>query len=104
MIYLINNDGYRLCKDNRWRTFAMFGTYQSCVKIYRQLGSAIKRAKQLKARVVEIADDNLTVEASGMIIRTVPADRPGYVRNEHPPVEEFVVFDGREIKLEDQAA
>ena len=56
MIYLINNDGYRLCKDKRWRTFAMFGTYPSCVKIYRQKGSAINLAKKLKARVVELPE------------------------------------------------
>lgn len=102
MIYIINNDGYRLCNDDRWRTFAMFGTPQSTVKLFRVMGWAIKKAKRLKARVVELPDD-VTVDAAGNLSREVPT-KPGFHRVEHPSVEEFVVHDFRENKIGEEAA
>ena len=32
--------GARLCKDNKWRNFAMFGTFKECVKTYKRQGNA----------------------------------------------------------------
>jgi len=36
----------RLCKDNKWREFAMFGTYPTCVKIFKSRGWAEKAAER----------------------------------------------------------
>ena len=36
--------GDRLCKDMKWRSFANFGDYPECVKIYRTQGWAVKAA------------------------------------------------------------
>lgn len=44
MILVIKN-GARLCCDNRWREFANFGTYPSCVKVYKSVGFAKRRAR-----------------------------------------------------------
>jgi len=101
MIYIINEDGYRFCQDKRWRTFAMFGTGNGCVKLYQQVGWATRQAKRLKARVVQLPED-VTVDASGQLCRTIPT-KPGYERVEHPSVDEFVVHDAR-IKIGEEAA
>ena len=46
MIVVINNRGDRLCKDGRWRDFALFGTYRYCVKNY----TSVRRARAALAR------------------------------------------------------
>lgn len=38
--------GERLCKDKRWRTLAFFGTFPTCVKIYKTRGYAKRIANQ----------------------------------------------------------
>lgn len=65
MILIINATGARLCQDNCWRSFANFGTYPECVKEYRSLGHAFRRAKRIKGRVVLIEDG--TIDASGVV-------------------------------------
>lgn len=39
MIFVIKGNA-RLCKDKRWREFAHFGTFESCVKTYRRRSAA----------------------------------------------------------------
>lgn len=61
---LIVKDNMRLCQDNKWRTFANFGTYPECVKEYKSLGHARRKAKRVKGEVVQIPE-GVTVEAGG---------------------------------------
>src|SRR4051812_20452700 len=63
MILVIKGD-YRLCQDNNWRSFANFGTYPECVKVYKSIYAARKKAKKLKGLVVKIPD-GMSVDASG---------------------------------------
>lgn len=65
MIVIVKN-GYRLCSDNRWRSFANFGTYPECVKEYRSLGWAKKKAKKIGGTVVELKEGE-TMDACGRI-------------------------------------
>ena len=67
MIYIVNNDGDRLCNDGCWRSFANFGTYPECVKEYRNAGNAHRRAKKIKGTVVQLGYGQ-SVDASGSII------------------------------------
>jgi len=92
MIFLIK-DGMRMCRDNRWRSFANWGSTNTCVKTYRRLGVAKKRADRLKAKVVQITEDNITVEAGGRVYVTIPVSDT-YHRIEDKNIEEFVVHDG----------
>lgn len=39
--------GARLCKDGKLRTFANFGTYKECVKIYKLWGFASNAVRKL---------------------------------------------------------
>jgi len=98
MIFIINTNGSRLCGDNRWRNFAMFGSFHSCVKTYKTVSGAKRTAKRLKGKVVEIpsSDDvRRSVDASGNVIEAVDSpDKPGYERFTHRKLDEFVVFDG----------
>lgn len=65
MIVIVKN-GHRLCSDNRWREFANFGTYPECVKEYRSLGWAQKKAKKIGGTVVELKEGE-TMDACGQI-------------------------------------
>ena len=62
--------GARLCKDNKWRRFAMFGTYSSCVKIYKRQGNAQNKANRVrvngKTQIKRVFDDE-SMDASGKI-------------------------------------
>jgi hypothetical protein len=66
--------GARLCKDNKWRSFAMFGTPRWCVKTYKRLGNAQNAADRVrvngKTHIIHIRDGE-TVDASGRIWKTV---------------------------------
>ena len=46
--YVLNAAGDRLCGDGQCRSFAMFGTYHSCVKVYKSYAYARKAAKNLR--------------------------------------------------------
>jgi len=66
--------GARLCKDNNFRTFACFGTYPECVKIYRKRGWAIRKQIRL-FKVSSIRDTEIKevevgqqMDATGSII------------------------------------
>lgn len=90
MILLVK-DGYRYCQDGRWRDFAMFGSYRSCVKEYRSLGHARRIAKDLGAKVVQIPD-GMEIDASGKVIERRPCeDKPGWENVVHHKLDEFVV-------------
>ncbi len=78
--FLIVKGMFRLCQDNKWRAFCHFGTYKECVKEYRSLGFAKRKAKRVGGRVVRIPE-GVTVEAGGFCY---DADGP---RN----IEEFLV-------------
>jgi hypothetical protein len=92
MILIIEKENTkRLCKDGYFRDFAMFGSFKDCVKIYKTLGHAFHRAKEMSARVVNIPD-HMKLEWSGTIIETVPCpDKEGYVQYFHPPITKFIV-------------
>ena len=68
----------RLCKDNKWRSFASFGTFKECVKVYKQRNRAINFAKHQtaileynglphKVEVAEITNDKFVVDACGNV-------------------------------------
>lgn len=92
MIIIINKDGLRLCKDNRWRDFAMFGTYASCVKIYKLLGAAKTKARHISGKVVVIPD-GMTIDASGRITETTQVEKDGELwdLHTHHSVSKFIV-------------
>jgi hypothetical protein len=55
MAYVImrNKDAATLRQDGKWTDFPMYGDYPGCVKVYKVLGYAIRRAKRWKpGRVV----------------------------------------------------
>jgi hypothetical protein len=65
--------GDRLCKDDLWRGFANFGTYPSCVKIYKNFGNATKKASKMhtngKVHVINLdAYENEVMDASGKFV------------------------------------
>jgi len=92
MILIISENGrYRLCNDNRWRDFAMFGNVKGCVKQYRSMGHAKRRAKRVHGFVVLIPN-GFEVDASGNVIETIPCiDKPGYVNYKHHKLTEYTV-------------
>lgn len=45
--------GNRLCRDNRWRGFANFGTGSTCVKEYRYVKSALKAGEKYRIKKAE---------------------------------------------------
>ena len=95
MIYVIADAGgyqnCRLCKDGKLRWTALFGSYPSCVKQYRSLGHAKRRAKQIGGEVVQIPK-GFEMDCSGLVIQRIPAeDKPGYERVLHHNLTSFVV-------------
>lgn len=97
MILIIGPTERRLCNDGYFRDFALFGTFQSCVKQYKSLPHALRRAKRLTdggapARAVVIPlSAGYSVEAGGTVIRTTPCpNKPGYVTHTHHRLSEFV--------------
>jgi hypothetical protein len=54
MILIFSENGMRLCQDNKWRSNADYGTYSECVKEYKILSAARKKAKKVKGLVVEV--------------------------------------------------
>ena len=68
---LIIKDGRRLCNDNCWRSFAMFGSMPGCVKVYQQAGRARTQAARIGGKVAVIPP-GMAVEAGGSVIETVP--------------------------------
>lgn len=66
MVFIINEHGLRLCRDHRWRLFAQFGTTPECVKQYKSLGWARRKARRIKGTVVRIPP-GVIVEAAGTV-------------------------------------
>ncbi len=96
-LVIINENGWRLCNDNRWRDFAVFGTVTGCVKEYRSLERAERRAKHIGGKVVRIPE-GMTVDASGTVIETINCpDKPGYVAYKHHKLDEFVVWSNPKV-------
>ena len=60
--------GQRLCQDGQWRTFANFGTYPSCVRVYRRKASVIRRARQTQQAAVYGLPAGMVMDASGAVI------------------------------------
>lgn len=83
---LVTFNGMRLCKDNAWRVFANYGTYSSCVKIYKSEAAARHRAKRNGGTVVRIPD-GMEIDAAGQIIETI--DGKVKIRR----LEEFTIYD-----------
>lgn len=88
---LIETSGNRYCKDGKFRSFASFGTFHECVKIYKCLGHAKRIAKRHNANIIVIPK-GMSIDASGLIIETKNCeDKPGYVNYIHHNVSEFIV-------------
>ena len=71
MWYVIHPDtGERLCKDNKWRGFACFGTYSSCVKPYKRKGNAERVAHKFRvngvSHIINVSEGEY-MDASGKI-------------------------------------
>ena len=69
--FIRDADGFRLCKDNLFRSFAMFGTERCCVKFYKHEGRALNVAKKLgllENSVVGLCPED-SMDASGRIER-----------------------------------
>lgn len=80
MILIVNDKGDRLCNDNRWRSMALFGNVTGCVKQYRRLHAARRRARHIGGIVIQLPD-GAHLDASGYCYRREPClDRPGYER------------------------
>lgn len=66
--------GARLCKDNKLRDFACFGTYPECVKKYKRKGNAENATKRFpwgssdKLTVVALNEGDV-MDASGNVTR-----------------------------------
>jgi hypothetical protein len=81
-IVLHPKTGDRLCKDNKWRSFANFGTYRSCVKTFKNKGHAQNAADKVRVdgetHIIRIGEGQ-TMNACGKIIETIPCkDKPGW--------------------------
>ena len=87
MIFIVNKDKMRLCKDNRWRSFANFGTESGCVKLYRSEGMAKFQATKWKGIAVVLPKGH-GMDAAGQI-QTVSEDGDFY--GPHLPMESFFV-------------
>ena len=59
--------GARLCQDDKYRTHANFGTYPSCVKIYKKLKWAEKAADKYKT--LEQRKYEKQQEAEGSLVK-----------------------------------
>ena len=95
MYFIINENGRRLCRDRRWRSFTLFGTSSSAPKTYKQKASAVKAANRVGGQVAHITSDESVeryVEASGLVIekRPVPG-KPGYETVTHASLSDFIV-------------
>lgn len=81
MIIIINDNGDRLCKDNKWRSFAFFGSIKECVKIYKSPGYAKRKAKKIGGHAIQVPtqpERSISMDAFGKLTEEVPAS-PGYV-------------------------
>lgn len=67
---LVTFNGMRLCQDNAWRVFANYGGSPSCVKVYKSVAAARKKAKKVGGTVVRIPAD-LEIDAAGQVISHV---------------------------------
>lgn len=70
MYYVIHSEtGARLCQDGRWREHhAPFGTFSSCVKVYKQRGWAERRANRLgNTAMVLFLARHLEMDAAGHV-------------------------------------
>ena len=67
---LVTFNGMRLCQDNASRTFANYGTYPECVKEYKSLGHARRKAKRIGGTVVRVPD-GMEIDAAGQVIEYV---------------------------------
>lgn len=69
--------GDRLCKDMKWRSHANFGSYSSCVKIYKRIGNATKAGERYKhphnkttyLSLVITLNDGDSMDAAGKVTR-----------------------------------
>ena len=66
--------GARLCGDNRWREFAHFGTFRSCVKTYKTMCGL--RTAMDRLRILEWEAIGLGTKANGV---TVSMDASGNI-------------------------
>jgi len=95
MIIIISPSGMRLCKDRKWRSFANFGTFGSCVKTYKTLGGAKRVCNELgqrgvQAAVLQMEDEGLSINSAGQIQVKVPTS-PGYHKVLTVPMDDYIV-------------
>ena len=66
MILVINKDNMRLCQDRKWRSFANFGTYPACVKVYKSQPAAEKCARRVGGKIL-VLQPSQGMNAAGQI-------------------------------------
>lgn len=98
-LFLVDDEGRRLCKDGKYRSIAFFGTLPKCVKFYKTLGRAINRAKKDNAKVCGILEndpsdkDKLELTTDGKIRHTFTSlEREGYIAHNFYKCEDYQVF------------
>ena len=79
MIIVISKKSRKmLCRDNKFRGFAGFGSYGSCVKVYKNKGSAINKVdiinnsvgwKNLGEVMAIKLERGMSINACGTVIR-----------------------------------
>lgn len=84
MIFVIKGN-HRLCQDGRWREHANFGTFSSCVKVYKRRGPAVRIAKSQKALLAEVPV-GYTVNAAGQV-NDASGDMAGTLANFTVPLD-----------------
>ena len=87
-MFIIATPTKRLCQDGLLREFASFGTFKECVKVYKRVSIAARKARHLNAMrgflaphkdkfmIIEIKE-GMSINAAGQVIKTEPAE-PGF--------------------------
>ena len=84
MMYIIINDaGDRLCYDDRWRSFANFGDQPGCVREFKTLPYARRKAHNYAQRLIALPE-GMQMNAAGECSEA----ESGKVH----PIKEFVVY------------
>ena len=85
-------DGFKqLCNDNLFREMSPFGSEGCCLKTYKTLGGAMRKASRIKGRVINIPNDR-RINMCMQIVEDVPCpDKPGYESLIRHEIDEFVV-------------
>lgn len=65
-MYFIVKNQFRLCNDDRWREWAHLGSMSDCVRQFRRLWAARRKASRIGGLVVELPV-GWSLDASGRV-------------------------------------